>query len=333
MFNQILRLISKNTNRTPIEDYTTELFVGTLNNDNELKRRFCKDFLRLESNDFTINTQVFYPQENSANCIIDVVIKGENEVCFMENKVNSKEGKLQLDRYSIILNELKNTGVKTKLVYCTKNSDPKTFDQHSFFQFKWHDVSEFFKRNSDEKITNLFINFLKQNNMSIDMTLRGVHLTTLENANNIFSLIDRNIDNVKSEFASTFGKIKDLRNNAQFKTQIYDYERVCIMATPIDESKGYSEILYGFEFKGNLILQIYIDNENEFYNTFVEEIKKQDVLKYDIFDHGSVLYTDINLGIFLNDEDSENKIKDWFLQGFNLVQDFKNNTKSRIDWK
>jgi hypothetical protein len=333
MFNQILKLIRKNKDNTPLEDYTTELFVGTLNNDRKLKILFCKDFLQLESNDFNITTQEFYSLENSKNCIIDVVIKGDNEICFMENKVNSKEGELQLERYSKVLNGYKNDGIKTKLVYCTKNSDPKTFEQHSFIQFKWHNVSEFFKRNSNEKITNLFIDFLKQNNMSTDMTIKGVHLTTLEHANNIFNLIDKNIDNVKSVFSTKFGDIKDLRNNSQFKKQIYEHERICIMATPIDDSKGWSEILYGFEFKGNLISQIYLDIENEFHDIFVENIQKQDILKYIVFDFGSVVYTDKNLGDFLNDEDSECKIKDWFLESFDLLQEFMNKTKTVIDWK
>ncbi len=333
MFNQILKLIRKNIDSTPLEDYTTELFVGTLNSDKELKRAFCKDFLQLESNDFNITTQEFYTLENSKDCIIDVVIKGSNEICFMENKVNSKEGELQLERYSRVLNGYKNDGIKTKLAYCTKNSDPKTFAQHSFIQFKWHNVSEFFKRNSNEKITNLFIDFLKHNNMSTDMTIKGVHLTTLEHANNIFNLIDKNIDNVKSEFSTRFGNIKDLRNNSQFKRQIYDHERICVMATPIDDSKGWSEVLYGIEFKGNLISQIYLDNENEFHEIFVEEIQKQDKLKHVVFDYGSVVYTDKNLGDFLNDEDSESKIKDWFLESFNKLQEFMNKTKGVIDWK
>lgn len=333
MFNQILKLIRKNSDRTPLEDYTTELFVGTLNNDKELKRVFCKDFLELYSDYFNITTQEFYTLDNSKNCIIDVVIKGDNEVCFMENKVNSKEGDLQLERYSRILDGYKDNGVKTKLVYCTKNSDPKSFNKHSFCQFKWHNVSDFFRRNSNEKITNLFIDFLKQNNMSTDMTIKGVHLTTLEHANNIFSLIDKNIDNVKTEFSMKFGNIKDLRNNSQFRRQIYDHERICIMATPIDESKGWSEILYGFEFKGNLISQIYLDTENEFHDKFVEEIQKQDTLKHIIFDYGSVIYTDKNMGDFLNDEDSEIKIKDWFLGSFKLLHDFMDKTKLKIEWK
>lgn len=333
MFNQIFNLFKRNTNKTPLEDYTTELFVGTLNNDINLKHKFCKDFLGLKSNTFRINTQVYYPLDDKQNCIVDVVIKGENELCFIENKVNSKEGFIQLERYSEVLDKYHKDGFTTKLTYCTKKSEPKEITKHSFVQFKWHDVSEFFKKNSKEQITKLFIEFLNQNDMSTDMTIKGIHISTLENAANIFRVIDKNIDNVTEVFSDKFGDLKDLRKNSQFKTQIYDHERICVMATPINKSRGESEILYGFEFKGNLISQIYLDKGNEFHDRFVQEIKKQSTLKCDVFDWGSVIYIDKNLGEFLNDEDSENKIEEWFLDSFTILEKFMVDTKDVIEWR
>jgi len=39
------------------------------------------------------------------------------------------------------------------------------------------------------------------------------------------------------------------------------------------------------------------------------------------------------LGKFINDENGQDKIKKWFIEKFNQIVDFRNKTKSEIDWK
>ena len=133
MFSKLLSLYNKNSKKTPLEDFTTEIFVGVLNNDNELKIRFCKDFLDLKSSNYIISTQKHYYLENEPKCIVDVVIESDKEICFIENKVNSKEGYNQLKRYSKVLNNLKTEKKKkTKLCYCTEKMKTKIFKNITF---------------------------------------------------------------------------------------------------------------------------------------------------------------------------------------------------------
>ncbi|MGQ1911236.1 PD-(D/E)XK nuclease family protein [Marinifilum sp. RC60d5] len=332
MFSRLLRLIQSNTERTPLEDYTTELLVGVLENDCELRDLFCNKFLGLESKEFIVESQKRYKLEGDKDCIIDVVITGENEICFIENKVKSKEGEFQLERYSKVLKGLNNGGLRTKLAYCTERSDPKYIESHDFIQYKWHDVACFFKNNSENILTKLFIDFLIDNKMSRDMTIKSIDLVTMENLLNVVSLIDQTIDNVKDEFEKKFGNISDYRSNSNFKKQIVDHERMCVLSEPAVKGNGWSEILYGVELNGTLVTQIYIEAKNENHDNFKIEVAKQDEFEYDILDDGTLMYLAQPLGDFLNNEDSESEIEEWFLSSFNKIEEFIDKTKGNINW-
>lgn len=332
MFNKLLNLYKKNSLKTPLEDFTTELFAGVLNNDKNLKLKFCKEFLGLKSERFTVNTQKHYSLEDYSNCIVDVVITGDKEICFIENKVNSNEGFLQLERYSKVLDKYEKENEYTKLVYCTKNADPKKIKAHSFFQCNWRNIAEFFKHNSTENITKLFINYLKINNMSNDMTITASDIVTLENISKILNLMNINLENVKQDFLKRFGNLKDLRKGAKLKEQIFNHERFCILSSPACEGEGWSEILYGFDFQGYIYVQIYLDNKNRNFNSFFKLINDQNKFKVEHYDFGSRIFLKKNLGEYLNEDNSETQIKKWFLESFDAIKSFIESTKKEIDW-
>lgn len=333
MFTKLLQLFKKNIKKTPLEDFTTELLVGVLESDEELRIKFLKDFLNIDSDYCRINTQRPFILAGYPDCIIDVLIEGHREICFIENKVNSKEGENQLMRYSKVLSKYESDGFKTKLIYCTKNLEPKKYTAHNFKQITWRDIADFFSQNSNSSIANLFIKYLNENNMSEDMTIYSKDLITMENFSRVHNLIYQNIENVKLDFYTKFGKenINDHRHT--LKGQLLQYNRIGLIKSPVINSTKESVLLYGFDFSGKLLVQMFLDKNHVNYETF-KKISK-DVDGFDSLEtiNGISLISTENLGQFINDENSQDKIKEWFIEKFNQVVKFRDKTKTEIDWK
>jgi len=244
MFTKLLQLFKKNINKTPLEDFTTELLVGVLESDEELRLKFLKDFLNINSDYCRISTQRKLILEGYPNCIIDILIEGEREICFIENKVNSKEGDNQLAKYSKVLSKFKSDGFKTKLIYCTKNLEHKKHIEHNFKQVTWREIANFFNQNSTTLIANLFVKYLNENNMSEDMTIYSKDLITMENFSRVHNLIYQNIENVKLDFYSKFGKenINDHRHT--LKGQLLQHNRIGLIKSPAINSTEELTLLF-----------------------------------------------------------------------------------------
>jgi len=336
MFNKLLKLYKQNSKKTPLEDYSTEIFVGVLNSDLILKKYFCEDYLKLSSSSYKISTQKHYYLKNEPKCIVDIVIEGDNDICFIENKVNSKEGYNQLERYSKVLDNLKKEKhINVKLCYCTKKYDEKKLTSHNFQQFKWHNIAEILSQYQKEKLTQHFINFLKTNDMASDMIIEATDLITFNKLTKTLNLIQRNIQNVKSIFENKFNISLDGSKGAKMLAQLNDFDRICIASFGIVQGKEHSEILYGFETSGKIVVQIFINSGNLNHKEFIQAIENNNKLnsnfKFESIDVGSRIYLEKNLGDFVNDENSESKIENWFIKGFDIMADFIENTKG-IKW-
>lgn len=333
MFNKLLKLYKSHSLKTPLEDFTTELFVGVLNYDLVLKQKFFEEFLNSKSIDLKIQTQKQYKLEDHSDCIVDIVIENKNELYFIENKVNSKEGFKQLERYSLVLDKFKNKGYTTKLMYCSKISEKKEITSHQFEQFTWHNLSQFIKSNSTEKLSNEFRKYLKQNDMSTDMTIKSNDLVTLENITKVFNLMHRNLENVYSDFVKKFPKVKDLRKGSNLRNQMFEQNRFCVMSSPIIEGNGWSEILYGFDFNGTLVVQIYLDAKNNNFSNFKTLFANNSDFKYEPFDNiGARVYLEKNIGDYLNNENSEQEIKKWYLDSFEKMTNIILATNEKVKW-
>lgn len=121
MFNNLYKLYKKSaTDRTPLEDYNTECFSELLQFYPSILNSFV-EFLNLPEGNYKVFTQSKYNLSNDPNCIIDMVLESESVICFIENKVNSKEGWEQLTSYGKVLDSFKKK--QTYLKYCTKHLD------------------------------------------------------------------------------------------------------------------------------------------------------------------------------------------------------------------
>lgn len=334
MFNNLFHLFKSNTRKTPLEDFTTELIAGVLNSEIELKEKFIKDFLNFENNNVVIKTRKYYPLSNDIDCIVDLVIESDNEICFIENKVNSREHSNQLKRYSAVLDKFVRDNYKTKLIFCTKNSEQKKdITNHSFTQIKWHNIIEFFDKNSDSYLVKEIIKFMKKHKMYFDMKIKPIDLITLENFNNVYERLTEHLRLIKPEFQNRFGEgIKDLTKNYDSYKQLKEHNRICLLKENVIEGGGYSEILYGVEFEGYLVSQIYVDKRNSFYKDFENIIMNYSGLNYKLYELGARIYLSKNLGHFINSDNVEIEIKEWFVHSFDKLESFMKETKDTLMW-
>lgn len=333
MFNSLLKLYRKNRKKTPLEDFTTELFVGVLKNDSNVSLKFINELIGFQSDFYKISSQKKFFLKGRKNCIVDIVVESQKEICFIENKVNSKEGENQLGRYAEILNEYKEKEYKTKLLYCTKNPEPKKIKAHDFLQIKWFDINQICLQYSQEKLTKLFSDFLNSNNMSDDMTIYSKDLIALENFTHVHNIFFQHLENAKSEFIDRFGNSNFNDHRHTLKSQILTYNRLSIFKKPVIQGEGYSEILYGVNFTGELIVQLFLYKTHPLLQTFQELARNNNELKYQELENTGVrLYSTKNLGVYLNDENSQEEIKFWFEQQFKKIQNFQKSSENKINW-
>lgn len=322
MFQDLLKLYKNTSNKTPLEDFNTECFAGILNMYPKIKDDFIFNFLSLPKDDYKVITQLKKDLEDYQNCIIDFTIIGNNNVCFIENKVNSKEGDIQLFRYKLVLDNYYPNHEKY-LFYCTKFSDPKNedneFKDYNFKQFKWFEIAKFLRNHKEKNPLVIdYLNFLNQHKMGQDNTFKINNLIVLENLNKTIEIAEFHINNAKEEFDRKFKPAKYDRNYNW--SQLKGNNRFSHFSKDVLESDNnvYSEILYSIQFETlELNTQIYLNSEHEQYSLFnIIDIENTDfnLVKYD---YGSCIYKVQKLGVFLNDEDSDKTIKEWYVNSFN----------------
>ncbi|WBW96230.1 PD-(D/E)XK nuclease family protein [Oceanirhabdus sp. W0125-5] len=209
IFNRLLSLYSKNSNanKTPLEDFTTEILVGLLESDASLLDKFTNNILDVQGENFRIRSQKKYYVKDDMDCIIDVVIENDEVLCFLENKVNSKEGYKQLQRYTTLLNNIeKEQNKKVYLRYCTKYYDEKDITDIDFKQFRWNHIYKFLSDYSEDKFVKEYMDFLRSENMAGADNFNIQDLMVLSNINSTFSKINQCIDTIKPKFKELFGQ-------------------------------------------------------------------------------------------------------------------------------
>ncbi|WP_170863202.1 PD-(D/E)XK nuclease family protein [Pseudozobellia thermophila] len=317
-----------------MEDYTTEALAGLLQMFPGITNEFCAGFLKLPEDNYEVLTQQhFVLSSDDPNCIIDLVLAGKNTICFVEHKVESGEGKNQLLKYTIALNEHFAKKVK-HLRYCTKYADPKSLSDEGivYAQFRWYEVAKFLQAFDNNPLVKSFLEFLKNNKMAQDNTIKSDNLIAMESMRKTIEIIEFHIENSKPEFVRKFGKVK---YNKNFNwDQIRNHNRIVYSVEDVLKSKTgkLSEILYGIKFENlKMITRVLVAKEHEHFTTFIDldnspEFKK---IEYDI---GTVFQLEEDLGRFLNNQNADKEIQDWFTGSFEKLYDFISQNK-RLPWR
>ncbi|AZJ32254.1 PD-(D/E)XK nuclease superfamily protein [Tenacibaculum mesophilum] len=335
MFDNLFKLYRNNTGKkTPLEDFTTESLANIFILYPNIANDFCINFLKLPKDNYKVSTQYYqHISTKASNCIIDLVFLSKNHVCFVENKVESLEGKNQLKRYTIALQE-NHLKKKKYLRYCTKYADPKTINQDyvDFSQYRWYELAHFLSRYEENLLIKTYLDFLYNNNMSQDNTIKSEQLLTIEHLRKTIEIIEFHIDNSKSNFSKFFGAASNINKNTNWN-QIKSQNRICFYQENVLVSKTnqYSEVLYAIEFDElKMVTQIYVDKKHEQYPNIVNEIVEGVFIK-SFFEYGVALRLEENLANYLNNTDGDKLIQEWYYNSFNKLKQWIKNT-SNLQW-
>lgn len=327
MFLDLIKLYNKqkDSGRVPLEDFNTECFANILNLYPDIKEDFVTNFFSLPADNYKVITQLNKNLPDTQNCIIDLVFIGKENACLIECKVESSEGWEQLSRYSQVLDTYYHD--KTKfLFYLTKYSDVKNlngeYDEFNYRQFRWYEVAKFLKVfSTTNPLVNDYLKFLKFYNMAQDNTLKSVNLIAMEHLMKTIEISEFHLENSAQNFKNFFGLI---RGNSNFSWgQIRGHNRICKHNFGILKSKSGkgSEILYSIQLvKLQLNVHIYVSSDHEQFKSFNDIICDPKVYNHEIFDHGSSINVREDLGMFLNDENADKNINEWFIKSFGLMK-------------
>jgi len=313
--------------KTPLEDFTTETLAGILDNNTALCNDFVNVVLNIPGSDFSVYTQQTYllNDDNCPDCRVDLVIESDEVICFVEIKVESKEGYIQLERYSRVLDSL-DPNKRKYLKYCTKYYDLKETVAHDFHQFRWAEVSKFFKVRNSSAIIDEYLKFLKKHDMSDDMNFQLNDLLSLQQINPVISLMDRYLDKLRPLLSKSFGdKFKEPSNLKQikkFSRYVFLAENIC--------GNGYSEMGAGFSLGDVPKLTVWIwIGSNDVSGLF----KKSTEGIGDSIDtnHENWIGLNKSLSDFLSSDNMESDIEKWFDSSFKEIRSFIKAT-AQLNW-
>lgn len=330
IYSRLLKLYRTNAIKTPLEDFTTEILAGILDGNKEILTSFVNHILNIEGDGFSISTQDIYLLNDDfcPDCRVDLVVKSPSVLCFIENKVESKEGYIQLERYGKALNKYKNNQI-THLRYCTKYNDPKDFVEHNFAQFRWADIYKFLKTWQSLSIIKEYLEFLNNHNMSDNMTFNFNDLIALQQINPVLKKLDNYLDKIRPSFNKIIGpRLKDL---ALLK-QIKEHSRyILLMDTPF--GTGYSELGFGFRLTDvpSLTVWIWCSGGNNKRKEFQNAINTYGSDALFANSENSWIGLHKPLSDFISSENMDVAIEQWFILAFNLIKDFSSQTKE-LDW-
>lgn len=321
MFGNLYKLYSNTkSNRTPLEDFTTECFAGVLQCNPTILADFV-GLLKLDAGTYKVNTQVKYTLPNDPNCIVDMVLENENTICFIENKVNSKEGWEQLSRYAKVLDGIDK---KTYLRYCTKHVDTKKETLHQFKQLRWYNISNLLeKKHSHNVMAMQYVQFLKQQQMAMDTSITTNTVISLKHFLNTYEAMDFHIKNALPDFKKVFPKAGIIKQEKIPK--IREHDRIARMIpNPLKDQTYHTEILYGIHFElCKLQTQLWVHKSHPQCNDIYERGKASGLFEYcKIDEYGLGLRNYKKLYHFMDTQNSDEDIKQWFVNSFNNIKQF-----------
>lgn len=338
MLNDLFNLYKKySASIVPLEDFTTEALAGLL----RLYPDFLKEYLCLIGlpidKKYSISTQKFYYEERQ-NCYVDLVLESEDVICFIENKVNSGEGREQLDRYATVLKREYNSKRKY-LVYCTKYLTEKQI-AHQDINLQliiWHSVGLSIKNNKEPAIID-FYNYLINKEMTTSYTITPELIFASKKAKEIEIVFMYYMESVKNDFWEILGiNYRDNYCITESRGKRYDFLNrnrfANIYRKIIGNDDNYSELIYGIDFeRSELFTGFYIEYKHPFFNKLKSAVELSDLnITLRSYDEGEELSFVESMGTFMNKDNCEQLVQAWFRNNFHKLKKFVDNHNS-IPW-
>ena len=338
IYSRLLKLYRKNkdSGKIPLEDYTTEILVDLLRKNKDILSHFVTEILEIQEENFQIESQKKYYLEDDINCIADIVLKNEKNICFIENKVNSKEGERQLERYAKVLNNIfKEEKKNVYLRCCTKYYDKKEINTLDFKQFRWMDVYNFLKQYEEREIVKEFLEFIRSEEMSSAGEFDFQDMIILSNFNYTISKINECFDNIIDIMEEHF---QNLNRTSTIK-QINDSNGFWLWKENI-LGIGYSEVYLGISVLAiqgksvpRLMAGINIKKNNSQFDQFKKYLEDENVIfeKFYIGEDKIDVWFEESFSKFIPNENQLDEIQDWFFEKLKKVNDFKKKS-NKLNW-
>lgn len=232
LFKRLYQLIG-DKNRNHLEDYLTEIFAEVLQ-----REEVFYDFLNLTkvkvSGTITIKevtTQKTYEKQEThisdsrPDMLIRFMVDSSPHIMFIENKLGSSEGELQLRRYSDHLKSYEIEGCQTHLIYITKGHDPKqkadvmdSTNKAYFYQLRWYQVYTLLKQHPSELI-NLLLEYMEEMQLNDSRRFLPQDIYAIQNMERLIRMMDSCLDgHVEEAVTKLFGRSTGWTNRfAQLK--------------------------------------------------------------------------------------------------------------------
>jgi len=242
LFDTLLKQKAKG-DKTPTEDFFTEIFTHLLNNNRGIFINWLHYFslsdLDPDESDIKIATQETFGalEQHSSGSRPDVVIEVSDDkridVIFIESKIDSHEGEGQLKKYAEQLDRLSSINQAT-LVYVTRDYEKKdekeilincrSTNLPKFKQLRWHEIYNFLKKYREESyLVNETIRFMEINNMAHNNQFSSVDILTLTNFPRVRRMMD---ETMKGEVSKLFKKVTGgIAQDSTLLTQLRDSNR------------------------------------------------------------------------------------------------------------
>lgn len=324
MISSLYKLYHRsNGNRTPLEDFNTECLVGIFNYFPEVGNLFAAQFLHLPVGAYTFSTQEYYPLSDDPNCFVDMVIKSESCICFVENKVDSTEGYEQINRYQKVLESFPKI-IKKEMRYITKNSDLKKNQLNNFKQYRWFEVAQYLIDNFQEnELVKDYYQFLKQQHMAQETKFTTDAVIALKNFHVAYKTARLHFSTGYHLMMKIFPKAKLHKQNVKSYQKIVYGDRISIKTIDVFETNDqYAEILIGLHFQEvKYQVQLWLASDHLLGDTILDRAKKANM--FDVVEkneHGYMVNFNSKIYNFIEVEESE--IKKWFQESLQKLKNF-----------
>lgn len=344
LFSSLLSLFPSGQ-KTPKEDFTSEILVGVLGQNQALLDRFVNDVLKVAGDSYSIQTRKRYRRANGRAIVPDVIIKNNEHLIFLENKVHASEGEDQLLSYRDVLVEMgKQRRREVHLRYCTKFLDEKDVEGVDFAQIRWFDVARFLSETGTANQSSLideFVAFLEEESMARLSGFTIEDLAAMVRFANVLQLMEQVLsDDVEKEILSLFGSPK--KGTPEFGTQLKRFNRFARWVNGII-GNGDSEVLVAFRFERlepsaaipMLNAQIWLRDTNDVCQQVREAAENRgDFTRISSPGDGQLtLRYETPLVDYVGREDQVNAIQEWFLSSLRKIDGFRRASRDELPWK
>jgi len=234
--------------------------------------------------------------------------------------VNSKEGYRQIERYAKVLDLLEKE--KKHLKYCTKRVDTKPYKYHNFHQFRWYEIANWLEKDFPKVgIVKDYLKFLKKHQMAKNTSITTETVISMNKFLQTYEAIDFHVNNVEPDFKKYFpNSTLESRKNI---TAIEISDRMEKGVKKVLQNKDQDcELLYCIHFETvKLQTQIWISLAHP---QALELLKRAKDFGFQFWkdENGIGVFEDCKLYQFIESQNSDQEIKDWFAKSFDKFRAF-----------